>query len=622
MKSDISDLRKLIGNIPVKRVKFDEEETLHEILINKGKEAVAEKLTHTINCEEEADDNPLPEKQKEENKNDIENKTQPQSQPLIIEKQEELQSVEEAEIIETSFQTTEEIKPEIQTIYDGKLLLQNKLNNYFVLGAISQDLSVLPVTLIIEEKATGRKERVKIDLYERESIRYLAEQIANIYYQNNEQIETELLQLTDLLEKYRENQIEQYRNELKIRRNYQQVPPEKEKQIIQFLKEPNLIENIDKLIEKAGVVGEENTRKLLFVNASTYKMSNPLHTLIQGTSGSGKSHLINTIGQCFPSEDVLIMTRVTSKSFYHYSKEELVDKLLLLQDYDGLDEEAQYAFRELQSSGVLSSSTTYKDRNGNITSVVKIVKSNFASLLATTHAEIYYDSMSRSVVIGVDESEEQTQKIIEHQNNVLSGIIDQAEERKAKVFLQNCIRLIKPYEVINPYASKVKLPTEAKMLRRLNFHYQQFVKQITILHQYQRNKDNKGRLIAEPEDLRIAFNILFDAIILKVDDLDSSLRQFFDKLKDYVKQQSQNKANEYQFTQREIRLTLNLSRGTCFRYMESLEMLEYIQKVGGYSNKGFKYKIVFFDDIQKIKTKIKDELNKQLETINNANSSQ
>lgn len=85
--------------------------------------------------------------------------------------------------------------------------------------------------------------------------------------------------------------------------------------------------------------------------------------------------MINAIGQCFPPEDVISMTRVTSKSFYHYNKDELVDKLLLIQDFDGLDEEAQYAFRELQSAGNISSSTTYKDKAGNLISAVKTVRS-------------------------------------------------------------------------------------------------------------------------------------------------------------------------------------------------------------------------------------------------------
>jgi len=166
-------------------------------------------------------------------------------------------------------------------------------------------------------------------------------------------------------------------------------------------------------------------------------------------------------------------------------------------------------------------------------------------------------------------------------------------------------------EVINPYADKVNLPLEAKMLRRLNTHYQCFVKQITILYQYQRKKDEQGRLIAEPEDLQIACNILFDAIMLKVDDLDTSLRQFFDRLKEYVKKQGKEKP-DFIFTQRDVRLALAVSKTQCFRYMEDLELLEYIQKTGGYANRGFKYKIVFWDDMEKIKHRIKERLGEQL----------
>jgi len=592
MKSTIQDLRAIIGDIPIKRVTLEESETLHEIYIQKGREAVLNKLLQTEDIE------PVSQVPTAVLQNDI------------IKSNQQTVDIQFQDISPNEYQSEK-----IESIYNGKLCFRSQCNNYYILGALPQDLSTLRITLIIEEKTTGRKERTKIDLYERESITILSEQIADLFYQNTERIATELLQLTDELEKYREEQLEQVKKEFRTKRTYLHISPEKELQILTFLNKPDLIQNIDKLIEEAGVVGEENTRKLMFIIASTYKMQYPLHALIQGTSGSGKSHLINTIGQCIPQEDVLSMTRVTSKSFYHYSQEELVDKLMLIQDFDGLDEEAQYAFRELQSSGTISSSTTYKDRTGNISSAVKVVKSHFASLLATTRAELYFDNMSRSIIIGVDESEEQTRKIIDYQNKLLSGIREESEERKAKVFLQNCIRCLKPYEVINPYADKVKLPLEAKMLRRLNNHYQSFIKQITILHQYQRKRDSKNRLIAEPEDLKIACEILFDAIMLKVDDLDSSLRQFFDKMKIHIRKIANSKASDYQFTQREIRLVLNTSKGTCFRNMESLELLEYIQKTGGYANKGFKYKIVYWDDMEKIREKIKEELHTQLEQL-------
>jgi energy-coupling factor transporter ATP-binding protein EcfA2 len=498
-------------------------------------------------------------------------------------------------------------------IHEDKLLMTSTNNYYYVLGMLGQELSSMRVTLMVEQIITGRKERIKIDLYEREALRQFSNTIAETFNQDAEQIFNELNTLTDLLENFREEQIKKYKTPYEEKRANTVINKNTQEHCIDFLSQPNLIANIDKQLEKTGVVGEENTRKLLFVIASTYKMNTPLHALVQGSSGSGKSHLINTIGQCLPPEDVLSMTRVTSKSFYHYNKNELMNKLILIQDYNGLDEEAQYAFRELQSAGNISSSTTYKDRTGNIVSCVKNVKSHFASLIATTKGEVYYDNMSRSLIIGMDESETQTLKIIDYQNKRLAGLIDTREEQKAKAFLQNCMRCIKSYEVVNTYADKITLPLEAKMHRRLNSHYQAFVKQITVLHQYQRKKDEQGRLIAEPEDLKIACDILFDAIMLKVDDLDSSLRQFFDRMKTYVKTLSPSgRDGEGLFTQRDIRLALNVSKTKCFNYMEELRLLEYVQKIGGYANRGFKYKIVFWDDIEKLRQKIKTDLNKQL----------
>lgn len=156
------------------------------------------------------------------------------------------------------------------------------------------------------------------------------------------------------------------------------------------------------------------------------------------------------------------------------------------------------------------------------------------------------------------------------------------------------------------------LPFEAKMLRRLNSHYQSFVGQITLLHQFQRQKDEFGRLIATVEDLELGCEILFDAIILKVDELDSSTRQFFEDVKKHVKKQSNP---NYLFTQRDIRHALNQGKTTCFNYMETLLKLEYIQIAEGSANRGFRYRIVFWDDMDKIRTKVKQELLTQIKSL-------
>lgn len=205
---------------------------------------------------------------------------------------------------------------------------------------------------------------------------------------------------------------------------------------------------------------------------------------------------------------------------------------------------------------------------------------------------------------------EQTLRIVQQQNKKIAGLIDSEKEQQAKELLRNAIRVLKSYVVVNPYADKIMLPIEAKMLRRLNSQFQNFVSQITILHQYQRKTDSKGRLIATKEDIQMAVDIFFSAIMIKVDELDGSTRQFFEKMKLYIKKQP--KGTTHRFTAREIRQEVNISKSTNFKYFNSLLELEYIQAVEGSPNRGFKYMVVHWDNIEKTRTKIRGDLNKQL----------
>jgi hypothetical protein len=43
--------------------------------------------------------------------------------------------------------------------------------------------------------------------------------------------------------------------------------------------------------------------------------------------------------------------------------------------------------------------------------------------------------------------------------------------------------------------------------------------------------------------------------------------------------------------------------------------LEYIKQIGGYSNKGIKYKISYWDNYQKLRAEIKDYLMNQIEEL-------
>ena len=255
-----------------------------------------------------------------------------------------------------------------------------------------------------------------------------------------------------------------------------------------FLRAPDLIARLGEALGRGGIVGEDKTRLLLFVAASSYKMPETLHVLIQGSSGSGKTRLLDVVARSMPAEDVKRFTRVTDNAFYNQAEDYFTHKLVCLEDLDGLREEAELAFRELQSSDVLRTATSVKDERGGITGGERIVRGPIASMACTTRGEVYEDNVSRCLVVAVDESAEQTKRVIDYQNRRAGGECSRRDEESERARLADCVRMLKSYEVVNPYASRVKLPDGAHKVRRLNELYLSFVRQVALLNQYQRQQ--------------------------------------------------------------------------------------------------------------------------------------
>jgi DNA primase len=509
---------------------------------------------------------------------------------------------------------------ELNTDNPYKLRYTTDTANYYIQGGLPKTTDNMKIMLVIEQLSSGGgvggglKARNRIDLYEDKQVERLCKEVSEKLSLRKDLLEADLYRLTDLLEKYIESQME----------SAKAPPPEglgrpltiKERTELEaFAKKPKLIKRLNELLGQAGIVGEERNRIFLLIIAISHKMPETLHALIQGSSGSGKTRLLKQISDCVPKESVTKLTRLSDKALYNFPEYYFVNHLLCLEDIDGLSEEAELSFRELQSNGELNSATSIKLENGQMTGGQKRVRGPIASMACTTRGEVYEDNMSRVFLIAVDESTEQTKKIIEYQNCVAAGAINREDERKVKLFLQKFISIIQAREVINPFAQKIQLPEEAHKIRRLNDLFQSFVKMITVLNQYQRKSDDRKRLITEIEDIETAVAVMFESIVLKVDELDGSLRQFYERLKAYLKQHYNGHRKTSEFTLREIRQALNASKMQVFRYFNDLQQLEYVKQNGGYANRGFTYKILYWDDYGALRERIKTKLYDQLNTL-------
>lgn len=367
----------------------------------------------------------------------------------------------------------------------------------------------------------------------------------------------------------------------------------------------NQLQHINTLIAQSGIIGEATSRLLLFIIASSYKTNKPLHAIVQGSSGSGKTHLIGKIADVMPKEDVLRFTRITESALYNFSEDMLVGKLIVIEDLDGLKEEALLAFRELVSNHQVSSGVSVKDKKGNIKSTTKLVKGVFSSMSATTKGAIYEDNMNRSFLLAVDESVAQTSKVISYQNKRYAGKISKESEQKAVQELQQIIRNLQNIPVINLYATQLQLPNTVHKKRRLNDMFQGIIKQITFINQKQRPL-KKGAIYTELEDIELAIEILFESIILKIDELEGTQRVFYECL---FKAFGTN-----QFTRFEAMAVTGLKKTQLQYHLNHLVQLEYLHQFG-FSNRGFKYKIGFEDSIDKVRTNLKNHFSKQLKTL-------
>ncbi len=367
----------------------------------------------------------------------------------------------------------------------------------------------------------------------------------------------------------------------------------------------SILPQINKLIEESGIIGEENSRLLLFIIASSYKTQNPLHALVQGSSGSGKTHLISKIADLMPQEDVLRFTRITESALYNFGEDMLVEKLLVIEDLDGLKEDALLAFRELVSNHQVNSGVSIKDKKGNIKSTTKRVRGVFSSMSATTKGAVYEDNMNRSFLLAVDESPEQSQRIIDYQNKRYAGNISKQSESNAKETLRQQIRELQDIPIVNPYATQIQLPDNVQKKRRLNEMFQCIIRQITLINQKQR-PIQKGSLYTTLEDIEQSIEILFESIILKIDELEGPQRVFYEKL--------YKSFGNSQFTRFQAMEVTGLKKTQLQYHLNSLVELEYLQQYG-FSNRGFKYKIGFEDSIEKVRKSLKQHFTNQLESL-------
>ncbi|HET6243911.1 MAG: hypothetical protein H0V01_04495 [Bacteroidetes bacterium] len=481
---------------------------------------------------------------------------------------------------------------------------------FSVLGGIRlEGLDRLRVTVKIEFKQQAI--RHNLDLYNDTQADKLIRKTAERLEIGTSYISKAIGQLINELENYRLEEIQKQA----VKQETRKVLTAEEKQAaIEFLKQPELLKRTNEIIGKAGVIGEELNRLLMFLIFTSRKTYRPLHIVSFGSSGVGKSHLQEKVGELIPQEEKIEITSLTGNAFYYFDKDELGHKLVLIEDLDGALA-ALYPIRELQSKQKISKTVTIKDKKGNAKTIHLVVYGPVCIAGCTTQERIYEDNANRSFLIYLDESEEQDEKVMQYQRLLSAGKINSYEEKKVKEFMQNVQRVLQPVTIRNPYAEYLKIPKEVFKPRRTNAHYIAFIEAITFYNQYQREQkadEETGELYIQTtlEDIAEANALMKHILLRKSDELNGACRAFFENLKQHLKAHNQQK-----FTNKEIRSAFRINHNTQKMFMVELQQYGYIRKTEGDKKKGFNYEVISFEEYEQLETRINTVLDQILQQL-------
>ena len=503
----------------------------------------------------------------------------------------------------------------LHTENHNQLTYENQILNIAVLGGIRLDgLDRLRVTLKINNPETPLiAVRHNLDLYNDTQVEKLIRKTASKLEVGHSVIEACINELIEELEKYRLERIENQDTRTEIK----ELTETEKQEALELLNTKNLLEKTNELIGQSGMIGEEVNRLIMYLIFTSRKRSHPLHVVSLGSSGTGKTHLQESIGNLIPDEEKIEITTLSENAFYYFGQQELKNKLILIEDLDGVLQ-ALYPLRELQSKKKISKTIAFKNTKGETKSVHITVEGPVCVAGCTTQESIYEDNANRSFLLYLDESIEQDEKIMHYQRKLSAGKIDITQKQKAISLLQNSQRLLENIKVINPYAEYLQLPKEILKPRRTNAHYLQFIEVVTYYNQYQRERkvdEETGEEYIETtiEDIKSANQLLKEVLIRKSDLLTGNSRNQLEKFKTSLENLGEL------FTNGKLRYSLKVTKTTAQRYLNQWQEVGLIKKIQNKETQTYYYQLIDENEYQNLENKINEILENallQIDTIN------
>ena len=270
------------------------------------------------------------------------------------------------------------------------------------------------------------------------------------------------------------------------------------------LKDPQLLVNIVKEIQKEGIVGEEDTILALILKIMLRYVKDidatSSNLVISDKSGGGKDYLVESVcNVLLPKKEYYHRTGLTEKVFRYWNsnKKDFTwnGKVIHLEDPES-DLIKSQVFRTMASGG---SENTVVD---NQKAVDLKVNGKPVIIVTSYNTDIDMEGIRRWDTIRMDTGKILTEKVIANRMLKKAGLYIKKEDKELREALHS---ILCERNVIVPYVGNIiKVFPHFLAMRTISGKFMDYIKASAVLHQFQREIDVNGNIIANLDDYEYA----------------------------------------------------------------------------------------------------------------------
>lgn len=376
-------------------------------------------------------------------------------------------------------------------------------------------------------------------------------------------------------------------------------------------KSPDLIKNIMLAFDKCGVAGEDSNKLLCYLAMTSRKMDEPLSVMILSSSGAGKSKLMDATLNFCPDEDLVKLTNLSGKALFYKERTSLKHKVLALEEQTGA-ENASYAIRNLISSdGLRTEATIRNPATGKMETMENKVEGPASVFCSSANPDVDAETKSRFIVLGIDESKEQTRRILAKQRlkHTLEGLKDDMKAHELIKAHKNFQRALKRLKIINPLIDRIKYDDDRLQSRRMQPQHLNIADAVCFLRQMQ--KPLKKCVMAgtqieyievDEKDVETANKLTLELFGKSPEELSAPSRNLLGHIKDYVDEKVKEArkinpkttigARDISFTRKDIRHYTGWAQTRLRIHLKQLLDYEYINTDGNQGRLVF-YRLIY-----------------------------